>query len=245
MSNTATPLWPIIDAINEELLAGEPHNISDDGRGYTGYDPQAVYDAINKHLGPENWRYEVLEICDLGNKAIEAKVAISIRTPAGEWLTKGLQFGGGRGDRDLTDGKKAAITDAIKKGFSSWSIGHRAYLGLLEEVKKTGTAAKIEAERKRAAAQQQRQAANPPPPPKTTPPADNPAAPAAGADANTMAEVNGLAKQVFSRKDDFIIWCTNLVGVGPAELRTEQRAIVMKALRSKAAEAAAKENADA
>ena len=58
----STTLWEAIEAINAELQAGEPGNYGKpDQRGDYGYQPQAVIDAVNHHLGAENWSMVVSE----------------------------------------------------------------------------------------------------------------------------------------------------------------------------------------
>lgn len=125
-----------VDAINAELLAGEPGNISQDQQtGYLGYSPQCVVDALNAHLGADRWRYD-LDAIEVLEKKVEVRLSLSIRTDDGEWLSHGAQFGGATAGRDLTDGKKAAITDAVKKALAWWGIGNRPYRGELEDPSK-------------------------------------------------------------------------------------------------------------
>lgn len=128
----ALTLWEKIESINAELLAGEPGNVTcDPDTKYTGYDAQAIFDAVNHHLGAEHWRYDVVELVNFEGRQWRAHVIISIRQGA-EWVPKGLQIGGGVGGKSVPDGAKSAITDGVKKAFSAWSIGNRAYLGLLK-----------------------------------------------------------------------------------------------------------------
>ena len=118
-------------AVNSILEAGEPANISiDEHSGYTGYKPQSVIDTMNEVLWGE-WGFEEIsnEIIagDKGGIAV-AKVKV--------WL-KGVDFqptgwGQNRVTRgDVGDAHKGAQTDAIKKTLSYFSIGNRAYHGLL------------------------------------------------------------------------------------------------------------------
>ena len=121
-----------VKAANALLEAGEPGNISlDEHSGYTGYKPQSIVDAMNETFGIGAWGFEELssEIVpgDKGGLAI-AQVKV--------WLA-GIDFqpaawGQNRVTRgDIGDAKKGAQTDAIKKALSYFSIGNRAYHGLL------------------------------------------------------------------------------------------------------------------
>ncbi len=103
------------------------------GKIQYGYIPQAVFDAVNQVIGPENWKYAVLDIETMENQVI-ASVEVLIRV-GDEWLSKGQQFGQSNIVKgNLGDAKKGAITDAIQKCFSLWSIGSDAYAGKLEAV---------------------------------------------------------------------------------------------------------------
>lgn len=104
------------------------------GKIQYGYIPQAVFDAVNQVIGPENWKYAVLDI-EIHESQVIASVDVFIRTDEGEWLSKGQQFGQSNIVKgNLGDAKKGAITDAIQKCFSLWSIGADAYAGKLEKV---------------------------------------------------------------------------------------------------------------
>lgn len=132
----------IVSAINADLKAGEPGNISKDAQsGYLGYDPQIVIDAVNEHLGPDRWRYETVaatteEIISREGKTsrkMEFVGRLFVRLDSGEWLTHGDQYGGATAGRDNTDGRKAAVTDFLKKSFAWWGIGNRPYRGELPD----------------------------------------------------------------------------------------------------------------
>lgn len=132
MSNTNDELWPKIAECNARLLAAGPAAISVDSyTGYVGFDPQWTIDVVNEVIGTENWRYEEIEEGPVGADAWEFKALLYLRVN-GEWLTKGSQVGGARTERNVTDGKKAARTDFLKKAFSAWSIGAPAYRGELK-----------------------------------------------------------------------------------------------------------------
>jgi hypothetical protein len=130
----STEVQQKIDTVNKILLADEPGNITtDEHAGYTGYKPQAIIDAMNEGLGIGAWGFEEVssEIIpgDKGGLAI-AQVQV--------WLAgidfKPTSWGQNRVTRgDVGDAKKAAQTDAIKKALSYFSIGNRAYHGLLKE----------------------------------------------------------------------------------------------------------------
>jgi hypothetical protein len=123
-----------IQAVNARLLKGEPGNISvDTYSGYTGYKPQSLVDTLNADLGLGQWGFEELssEIAD-GEKGALAlsncKVCLAgVDFQPTSWgqsrVTKG----------DLGDARKGAQTEALKKGLSYFSIGARAYHGLLQK----------------------------------------------------------------------------------------------------------------
>jgi hypothetical protein len=141
-------LWERIEAANAELAAGEPDNISTDSySGYTGYAPQHLFDAMNKHVGPGNWSTSILEMLEYVGKAkdrdsgqihdvpcFSARVAVTVWDDDGRMITR-EQWGGGRGDRDRSDGMKIAVTDATKKCLAIFSVGNKAYRGELEDAK--------------------------------------------------------------------------------------------------------------
>jgi len=126
-----------IKAVNKILQDGEPGNISlDNYSGFTGYKPQYIVDAMNAVFKIGGWGFEEVA-AEMVNHQTEkgtstlaiAQVKVWIKTiefhPVG-WgqsrVTKG----------DIGDAKKGAQTDAIKKSLSYFSIGNRAYHGLLK-----------------------------------------------------------------------------------------------------------------
>jgi recombination DNA repair RAD52 pathway protein len=126
-----------IKAVNTVLQAGEPGNISYDSySGYTGYKPQYLIDAMNAVFKIGQWGFEevaseiVTHQTEKGSSSLAiAQVKVWIKTidfmPVGygqSRVTKG----------DTGDAKKGAQTDAIKKALSYFSIGNRAYHGLLK-----------------------------------------------------------------------------------------------------------------
>ncbi len=124
-----------VEQVNARLFAGEPGNISvDEHSGYTGYKPQAVVDAMNDVLFGAWGFEEVSSEIEPGDKGSLAVAQVRV------WL-KDVEFrpvawGQNRVTRgDIGDARKGAQTDAIKKALSYFSIGNRAYHGLLEAKK--------------------------------------------------------------------------------------------------------------
>ena len=126
-----------VKAVNEVLQKGEPHNFSADHKGYTGYKPQHIIDAVNtKFMG--EWKSEVLEhhTYPTKNKKGEevknafVKVRVTIADKSHDAFASHPILD------DVGDAFKSAQTDAMKKALSHWSIGRRAYLGELEANKK-------------------------------------------------------------------------------------------------------------
>ena len=126
-----------IKMANEILLQGEPKNITVDSySGYTGYKPQSVVDAMNTAFGIDGWGFNETETHtvkgaiktknganDLAVSKVEAFIGDVKRQAWGQnQVTKG-EYG---------HAKKSAQTDALKKALSYFSIGNRAYHGLLE-----------------------------------------------------------------------------------------------------------------
>jgi len=102
---------------------------------WTGFKPQYIVDAVNKHLGHHNWRYIVNDIYLSSSKQqIIADVELFIHIED-EWMSKGKQFGHMKVIfENEGDAYKGAITDAIGKCFSLWGVGSKAYKGLLNEI---------------------------------------------------------------------------------------------------------------
>lgn len=117
-----------IKKVNDILLAGEPNNISyDTYSGYMGYKPQYVISAMNEVFGAGEWGFKELSMAVTETLAItQVEVFLNgIEFKPTAWgqsrITKG----------DDGDARKGAQTDALKKALSYFSIGERAYLGLL------------------------------------------------------------------------------------------------------------------
>ena len=127
-----------ITAVNKLLEAGEPGNITKpDTNGYMGYDPQAIIDAINEVFGIGNWGFSELSSETVDNdKGTLAVAQMSV------WIAgidfKPFSWGQSRVTRgDTGDARKGAQTDALKKALSYFSIGNRAYHGLLKDASST------------------------------------------------------------------------------------------------------------
>ena len=125
-----------IKAVNQLLHDGEPGNISiDNYSGFTGYKPQYLIDTMNAvFLGA--WGFEeiaseiVTHQTEKGNSSLAiAQVKVWIKTI--EFMPVG--YGQSRVTKgDIGDARKGSVTDAIKKALSYFSIGNRAYHGLLK-----------------------------------------------------------------------------------------------------------------
>lgn len=118
---------------NEILEKGEPNNWSTDHKGYAGYKPQAVIDAVNQ--AGIVWDLELLETSERASGKTNKNNQIII-----DVLTKvRITIDGSKKDAvashpildDYGDAMKSAQTDAMKKAFAHFSIGSRAYHGLL------------------------------------------------------------------------------------------------------------------
>jgi hypothetical protein len=125
-----------IKKVNEMLKAGEPKNITKDVySGYTGYSPQYVIDTMNQVMLGE-WGFEEISNKfidkDENGKPVQAISQIKV------WLSgidfKPVAYGTAKILRgSYGDAKKSAQTDALKKALSYFSIGNRAYHGLLKK----------------------------------------------------------------------------------------------------------------
>lgn len=138
---TVPTLAERIAQVNEILASFGAVAIETDQKGYTGYSAQYVMDAVNQALGFDGWRYDLVshQVEKSGEKAHRAMVLLqlSIRMDDGSWFCRGPVVGGGT-NGDGPDALKGAITDGLKKAFSQWSIGNRAYRGELSASTKAG-----------------------------------------------------------------------------------------------------------
>lgn len=125
-----SPLYQKIEECNELLrkwFAEDPRKVGvvfkGVGKVYTGFKTQAVIKAVNMVFGPEGWKYDVLD-----ESEHTATIAISLRDPeTKEWLPPRIQHGD-----SAFGGDKGALTNALSKTFSTWSIGDDPYLGLVD-----------------------------------------------------------------------------------------------------------------
>ncbi len=126
-----------IKAVNQILHDGEPGNISsDDFNGFTGYKPQYIIDAMNAIFKIGGWGFEEVtsEIVSYQTDKGSANLAVA---QVKVWL-KDIAFqptGWGQAritKGDVGDSRKGAQTDAIKKALSYYSLGNRAFHGLLK-----------------------------------------------------------------------------------------------------------------
>ena len=130
-----------IEQINSILEGGEPDNISvDTYSGYSGYTPQSIIDAINEVIGIDKWGFEELSNEIIG---VETKSGLGQLSLANVkvWIMDRNNYRTAHGQSrvtsgDVGDAMKGAQTDALKKALSYFSIGSKAYLGLLDSKKK-------------------------------------------------------------------------------------------------------------
>ncbi len=125
-----------VRAINQMLKDGEPGNISVDSySGAAGYKPQFIVDAMNVVFGIGGWGFEEL-FAEVLTSATEKGTASLAVAQVKVWLkdvaSQPVGWGQSRVTKgDVGDAKKGAQTDAIKKALSYFSVGNRAYHGLL------------------------------------------------------------------------------------------------------------------
>lgn len=137
-----TDILEKIQRVNKRLLDGEPGNISENkysSYASSGYRGQALIDAMNcEFLGA--WGFEELS-CELAydenGKPIMAlaHVKVWIAGIHSEFPAHGqcnIRNG------DIGDAQKGAVTDALKKGLAYFSVGNRAFHGLLQKGGVTG-----------------------------------------------------------------------------------------------------------
>jgi hypothetical protein len=134
MTQATSDLASQVKEVNQLLEAGEPSNISfDTYSGFTGYKPQYIVDAMNEVFGIGGWGFE-----EISNEIAEGEKAVLVISQVRVFL-KNIDFhpsGWGQAritKGDIGDARKGAQTDAIKKALSYFSIGNRAYQGLLHE----------------------------------------------------------------------------------------------------------------
>ncbi|SRR6266700_5241721 len=126
-----------IKAVNQILKDGEPGNVSvDTYSNFTGYKPQFIVDAMNSVFKIGEWGFDEVSAEMVTNQTEKGTSTLAI-AQVKVWL-KGLDFqpvGWGQSrvtKGDTGDAKKGAQTDALKKALSYFSVGNRAYHGLLK-----------------------------------------------------------------------------------------------------------------
>lgn len=96
-----------------------------------GYGLQYTLDAVNAAIGPDAWRYKLLEWRAIeGGKGALVMIELELWDGA-RWHSHGPMFGT-TGLADEGDSFKGAIGDALKKSFAYWGIGNLAYRGELK-----------------------------------------------------------------------------------------------------------------
>ena len=123
-----------IKQVNDLLKKGEPNNFSSDHKGYTGYKPQNIIDTINTEFCG-GWSMIVIDKhtyqsgrTDKNGKPI-TEAFVHIRLTLNEQTVDSMASH--PITDDYGDAMKSAQTDAMKKAFAHFSIGNRAYYGLL------------------------------------------------------------------------------------------------------------------
>lgn len=193
--NTSQDLQNTIQNINDKLReqgADAVQEVAVPGREKKyGYKPQFIFDAVNNVLGPENWTYDLLQE-DIYDNQCSVLVAVYLKTATG-WFCKGPQRGFMQiVNKNVGDAQKGAITAAIQKGLSLWSIGQDAYQGKLETVFKSGKSA---TPNQTGAKSQKPSGAASSTPSESSPqtPQDNPATPdAQGATSDGLPVIDGV-----------------------------------------------------
>jgi recombination DNA repair RAD52 pathway protein len=134
-ANATTPDEKI-KAVNQILLDAEPGDISTDTySGNAGYKPQFIVDAMNKVFGIGGWGFDELStevVTTTTEKGSSTLAVAKVRVWLKDIVSLPIGWGQARVTKgDLGDAKKGAQTDALKKALSYFSIGNRAYHGLL------------------------------------------------------------------------------------------------------------------
>lgn len=118
----------MIETVNSTLHANEPGNISVDTYSKkTGYKPQAIMDAMFEAFPVGDWGFE-----EISNEISDGLAIAQVRVWFKDIAFQPTAWGQARVTKgDAGDAKKGAQTDAIKKALSYFTIGNRAYQGLL------------------------------------------------------------------------------------------------------------------
>ena len=141
MAKQNTNYWETIVEKIDSLLDKEGTSAVQEvpGRGRTlfGYKPQFVIDALNQVVGANSWGYEVLDhsVEKVENKKGETRFLAYVKLKL--WVVdreSAKEVFGGSENYTPGDALKGAVTDAIQKGLSLFSIGRKAYRGELKEL---------------------------------------------------------------------------------------------------------------
>jgi len=135
-----TALWKRVEEVNQALDRKGVKVIQEikagGGRTLYGFQPQSVFDAMNEVFGTD-WGYEVVEFSQqsLGDKGMNFYGLVRVRVwvkpaPDVEPVTREA-FGGSRNNTP-GDALKGAVTDAVQKALSTFSVGRMAYEGELK-----------------------------------------------------------------------------------------------------------------
>lgn len=139
-----------VQRVNDFLKEYEPNNWGKDHKSYSGYKPQWIIDAVNQEFCGD-WTLEVIDSeIHIAKKEIVTKVKdsagvvtenVKIKETENALVRVRLTLNGVSIDTfashpnvqgDIGDTFKSAQTDAMKKAFAHFSIGNRAYHGLLK-----------------------------------------------------------------------------------------------------------------
>ena len=126
-----------VDSILEKEGASAVQEVPGRGRTLYGYRPQSVIDALNQVLGANSWGYEVLDhsVERVENRKGETRFLAYVKVKL--WVVdkdSSKDVFGGSENYTPGDALKGAVTDAIQKGLSLFSIGRKAYRGELKEL---------------------------------------------------------------------------------------------------------------
>lgn len=122
-----------VKEVNKVLEQGEKNgNFTADHKGYTGYKPQYVLDAVNSQFCGE-WEVEIVEKETVVTKKKDNSdgltalmtIRLTLNSKKIETMASHPVLD------DIGDAFKSAQTDALKKAFAHFSIGNRSYHGLL------------------------------------------------------------------------------------------------------------------
>ena len=120
-----------VGRINDFLKKYEPNNWGKDHKSYSGYKPQWVIDAVNQEFCGD-YSIEVLhQEVYVSPKDDKEHALVRIKLTIGNSFIESFASHPNN-QNDIGDTFKSAQTDAMKKAFAHFSIGNRAYHGLLK-----------------------------------------------------------------------------------------------------------------